>query len=87
MRRDDASHGSRREGEALHTAQRMHHKIDGLLSEGASLERVEAEVIERCGLRADEQSALWLYAWSVADRPSRPAHEARAREALFVGSD
>ena len=65
----------------------MHNQINGLLSEGASLERVEAEVIERCGFHQDEKSALWLYAWSLADRPARPDRGARAREALFVGSD
>jgi hypothetical protein len=65
----------------------MQDEITGLLSEGASLERVEAEVIERCGLHQDEESALWLFAWSHADRPVRPAEDVRAREALFAGSD
>jgi hypothetical protein len=71
----------------LHGAQQMHDEITGLLSEGASLERVEAEVIERCGLHQDEKSALWLYAWSLADRPVRPELEARAREALSFAGD
>ena len=71
----------------MHGAQRMHNQINGLLSEGASLERVEAEVIDRCGLHQDEKSALWLYAWSLADRPARPEQDVRACEALFVGSD
>jgi hypothetical protein len=62
-------------------------RIDGLLSEGASLEQVEAEVIDRCGLQQDERSALWLYAWSLADRPARPAEDVRACAALFAGSD
>ena len=74
-------------GAPLPGAQRIHSEIDGLLSEGASLERVEAEVIERCNLHQDEKSALWLYAWSIVDRPARPDSDARAREALFVGSD
>jgi hypothetical protein len=65
----------------------MQNQISGLLSEGASLERVEAEVIERCDLLQDEKSALWLYAWSLADRPARPEQDARACAALFVGSD
>ena len=65
----------------------MQNRIDGLLSEGASLDRVEAEVIDRCGLRADEKSALWLYAWSVADRPARMDDDVRACAALFAGSD
>jgi hypothetical protein len=65
----------------------MQHRIDGLLSDGASLERVEAEVIDRSGLRQDEKSALWLYAWSLADRPSRPERDVEACAALFAGSD
>jgi hypothetical protein len=65
----------------------MHDEITGLFSEGASLERVEAEVIDGCGLRQDEESALWLYAWSLADRPVRPDRQVRARAALFAGSD
>ena len=68
-------------------AQGVHDRIDGLLSEGASLDRVEAEVIDRCGLRQDEKSALWLYAWSLADRPVRPDEDVRACAALFAGSD
>lgn len=71
----------------MHGEQRMHDQISGLLSEGASLERVEAEVIERCGLHQDEKSALWLYAWSLADRPVRPEQDLRACAALFAGSD
>src|SRR3954464_420913 len=71
----------------LHGAQRMQTRISGLLSEGASLEHVEAELIERCDLQQDEKSALWLYAWSLADRLPRPERDARACAALFVGSD
>ena len=71
----------------MHGAQRMQDEITGLLSEGASLERVEAEVIERCDLHQDQKSALWLFAWSLADRPVRPDQDVRAREALFAGSD
>ncbi len=71
----------------MHGAQRMQDQITGLLSEGASLERVEAEVIERCDLRQDEKSALWLFAWSLADRPARPDEDVRACAALFAGSD
>ena len=65
----------------------MQRRIGGLLSEGASLEQVEAEVIDHCGLHQDEKSALWLYAWSLADRPARPEQDARACAALFAGSD
>ena len=68
-------------------AQRMQTQISGLLSEGASLEEVEAELIERCDLQPDEKSALWLYAWSLADRPARPERDVRACAALFAGSD
>ena len=68
-------------------AQRMQSQIDGMLSEGASLARVESEVIDRCSLHQDEKSALWLYAWSLAERPVRPERDARACAALFAGSD
>jgi hypothetical protein len=67
-------------------AQRMQSRIDGMLSEGASLARVESEVIDRCGLHQDEKSALWLYAWSLADKPVRPERGAQACAALFAGS-
>jgi hypothetical protein len=65
----------------------MQTRISGLLSEGASLEHVEAELIERCDMNTDEKSALWLYAWSLGDRPVRPERDARACAALFSGSD
>jgi hypothetical protein len=68
-------------------AQVMQRRIGGLLSDGASLEQVEAEVIDSCGLRQDEKSALWLYAWSLADRRPRPEQDVRACAALFAGSD
>ena len=74
-------------GEPLQAAQRLQTRISGLLSEGASLEDVEAELIERCDLHQDEKSALWLYAWSLADRPARPERDVRACAALFAGSD
>jgi hypothetical protein len=69
------------------TRQGMQHRIHGLLSDGASLERVETEVIDRSGLHQDEKSALWLYAWSLSDRPARAESDARACAALFAGSD
>lgn len=72
---------------AMQAAQLMQTRINGLLSEGASLESVEADVIDRCDLHQDEKSALWLYAWSLGDRPTRPERDARACAALFVGSD
>ena len=65
----------------------MQDEITGLLSEGASLECVEAEVIERCDLHQDQKSALWLFAWSLAEKPVRPDEDVRACEALFAGSD
>jgi hypothetical protein len=71
----------------VQSAQRMQTRISGLLSEGASLEHVEAELIERCDMNNDEKSALWLYAWFLADRPARPERDVRACAALFAGSD
>ncbi len=41
------------------------------LERGDTLDSVERELIAPCGLAEEQQSALWLYAWS---HPKRPAH-------------
>jgi hypothetical protein len=40
---------------------------------GASIDDVDAEVIERADLSADQKAALWLYAWSFIPRRTQRA--------------
>jgi hypothetical protein len=47
--------------------------IDAGLGSGESLATVEEEIIEPSPLSDDEKSALWLYAWSLADVEGRTA--------------
>jgi hypothetical protein len=46
---------------------RLQERIATMMQAGASLDRVESEVIDRSGLNADRKAALWLYAWSFMD--------------------
>ena len=43
---------------------RLQERIAVMMHCGASLDRVEREVIDRSDLNADQKAALWLYAWS-----------------------
>jgi hypothetical protein len=43
---------------------------------GQSLDQIEAQVVRDAPLDEDRRSALWLYAWSRLEAPSRP-HEQR----------
>jgi hypothetical protein len=45
----------------------LQQQIASLMFGGASLDRVESEIIEPCGLDADYRAGLWLYAWSFLD--------------------
>jgi hypothetical protein len=38
------------------------------MSDGGTVDDVDAEIIEPSGLTADEKAALWLYAWSYVPR-------------------
>jgi hypothetical protein len=40
---------------------------------GASLDRVEGEVIDDSGLNSNQKAALWLYAWSFMDGTTQRA--------------
>lgn len=42
--------------------------IDALLAEGASLRRLEHDVIDPAPLDEGARAALWLYAWGQLDR-------------------
>ena len=40
------------------------------LERGDTLDSVERELIAPCGLAEEQQSVLWLYAWSHRQRPA-----------------
>lgn len=42
--------------------------IDELVDDGASLQRIEREIIEPSALGEDARDALWLYAWGCLER-------------------
>ncbi|MEJ7786566.1 MAG: hypothetical protein WKF96_17325 [Solirubrobacteraceae bacterium] len=42
--------------------------IDDLVAEGASLSRIERDVIDPAPLGEGDRSALWLYAWGSLNR-------------------
>jgi hypothetical protein len=56
---------------------RLQEQIAGLMLGGASLDSVEEEVIEPCGLDEDRKAALWLYAWSFMDGSEQRSQAAR----------
>jgi hypothetical protein len=43
---------------------RLQERIAVMIQGGASLDRVETEVINDSDLNSDQRAALWLYAWS-----------------------
>jgi len=47
------------------------HAIEGALLAGAALDAIEDKIINRAPLDEEQQSALWLYAQALADRPAR----------------
>jgi hypothetical protein len=48
-----------------------------MMEGGASLDRVEMEVIEPSELKSDQKAALWLYAWSFVDGSEQRAQATR----------
>jgi phytoene/squalene synthetase len=46
---------------------RLQERVAALMSCGASLDRVEDEIIDPSDLSADQKAALWLYAWSFME--------------------
>jgi hypothetical protein len=60
---------------------RLQERIAVLMECGATLDRVEREVIEPCGLSSGRKSALWLYACAMAD----PGSEQFALDARVGG--
>ena len=67
--------------------QQAHSEVAGMIHAGTPFHAIEEQIGGIPGLLDDERSALWLYAWSLADRPARPERDVRACAALFAGSD
>jgi hypothetical protein len=61
---------------------RLQERIAALMECGATLDRVERELIHPSGLSADHKSALWLFAWSMADHQT---HGSRHHSGLGGG--
>jgi hypothetical protein len=66
----------RRTLEPLRSPHQLRREIARRLEQGASLDAVERELIAPSALPKEQQSALWLYAWSLPQRPppSQPRH-------------
>jgi hypothetical protein len=43
---------------------RLQERVAAMMQCGATLDRVEDEVINKSDLTSDQRAALWLYAWS-----------------------
>jgi hypothetical protein len=57
----------------------LHERIASMVRGGASLDRVDRELIEPTTLSADQKAALWLYAWLLADARGTRAAAGRGR--------
>jgi hypothetical protein len=56
---------------------RLQEKIAVMMRCGASLNRVEDEVIDHARLNSNQKAALWLYAWSLAAEQEERGVEVR----------
>jgi hypothetical protein len=61
---------------------RYQERIAVMMQCGASLDRVEEEVIAKTELSSDRKAALWLYAWSFMEGTEQ---RARATDYLLYG--
>jgi len=61
---------------------RYQERIAVMMQCGASLDRVEEEVIAKTELSSDRKAALWLYAWSFMEGTEQ---RARATDYLLSG--
>jgi CheY-like chemotaxis protein len=55
------------EGAQVITVVGLQERVAAMMRCGASLDRVENEVIDPCELSSDQKAALWLYAWSFME--------------------
>jgi hypothetical protein len=56
---------------------RLQERIAGMMIGGASLDRVEMEIIDDSQLKDDQKAALWLYAWSFMEGQEQRAQATR----------
>jgi hypothetical protein len=64
---------------------RQQEQIAVLMECGATLERVEREIIEPSGLNSDHKCALWLFAVGLADNQSHLSRHYRRGEVPAYG--
>jgi hypothetical protein len=68
------------------TVQTLRVEIGERMRRGERFARVEAQVIDCCGLPDAEKAALWLYGWSFVPRREQ-RREAVAHIELLAGAD
>jgi hypothetical protein len=66
-----------KEGAQVAGVARLQERIAGMMLGGASLDRVEMEVIDESELKEDQKAALWLYAWSFMEGQEQRAQAKR----------
>jgi hypothetical protein len=59
----------------------LQERVATMMLDGASLDRVEKEVIERSELNSEQKAAVWLYAWSFVK-----THEQRAQAERYLAA-
>jgi hypothetical protein len=57
---------------AIDSVDQLMRAIEERADAGESLDAIDAEVVRAAPLDEDRRSALWLYAWSRLEAPSRP---------------
>ena len=55
----------------------LQERVATMTHDGASLDRIETEVIEPSGLDPEQKAALWLYAWSFLEGREQRAEAGR----------
>jgi hypothetical protein len=55
------------EGGQVASVVHLQERVAAMMRCGASLDRVECDVIEPCELSSDQKAGLWLYAWSFME--------------------
>jgi hypothetical protein len=55
----------------------LQERVATLMQDGASLNRIETEVIEPSDLDPEQKAALWLYAWSFVEGRDQRAEAGR----------
>jgi hypothetical protein len=55
----------------------LQERVATMMLDGASLDSVEKEVIERSELNSEQKAAIWLYAWSFVKTQEQRAQAER----------